>query len=163
MTENKPADSEVCSMVNWYKTPLLFFFCFSECDRCHLPGRANPSGVPRQAMFYQVGDLTPPSLSWLTSHFRLLSQSVHQTLKQLQKEQYEARVAQLVKRNKVFYRLWLSSLQSPVSRTTVLFLFFSILIRIRKFNENKFSIPFRRQRICESSTAFVIIVSFSGK
>ena len=32
-----------------------------------------------------------------------------------------------------------------------------------KFNENKFSIPFRRQRICESSTAFVIIVSFSGK
>ena len=32
-----------------------------------------------------------------------------------------------------------------------------------KFNENKFSIPFRRQRICESSTAFVIIVSFSGE
>ena len=32
-----------------------------------------------------------------------------------------------------------------------------------KFNENKFSIQFRRQRICESSTAFVIIVSFSGE
>ena len=35
---------------------------------------------------------------------RLLSASVHQTLKQLQKEQYEQRVAQLIQRNKIFYR-----------------------------------------------------------
>lgn len=46
-----------------------------------------------------------------------------QTLKQLQREQHEARVAALVARNRVFYR---------------------------------------RQRCCESFTAFVIIVSFSG-
>ena len=37
---------------------------------------------------------------------RLLSASVHQTLKQLQKEQYEQRVAHLVKRNKIFYRYY---------------------------------------------------------
>ena len=55
---------------------------------------------------------------------RLLSASVHQTLKQLQKEQYEQRVAQLVHRNKIFYR---------------------------------------RQRICESFTAFLILVSFTGR
>ena len=55
---------------------------------------------------------------------RLLSASVHQTLKQLQKEQYEQRVSQLVHRNKIFYR---------------------------------------RQRICESFTAFLILVSFTGR
>ena len=54
---------------------------------------------------------------------RLLSQSVHQTLKQLQREEHESRVAELVRKNRIFYR---------------------------------------KQRICESFTAFAIIVSFSG-
>jgi hypothetical protein len=35
---------------------------------------------------------------------RLLSQSVHQTLRQLQKDEHELRVAQLVKKNITFYK-----------------------------------------------------------
>ena len=35
---------------------------------------------------------------------RLLSQSVHQTLRQLQKDEHEIRVAQLVKKNQTFYK-----------------------------------------------------------
>ena len=83
----------------------------------------------------KCGDLPPslpPSLPLadLTDLlFRLLSQSVHQTLKQLQKEQYEARVAQLVKRNRVFYRSFYFS---------VLFLFFSIPTRIRNSMKTSF-------------------------
>ena len=57
------------------------------------------------------------------SHVSRLTCCVLQTLKQLQREQHEARVAALVARNRVFYR---------------------------------------RQRCCESFTAFVIIVSFSS-
>ena len=79
----------------------------------------------------KCGDL-PPSLPLadLTDLlFRLLSQSVHQTLKQLQKEQYEARVAQQVKRNRVFYRSFYFS---------VLFLFFSIPTRIRNSMKTSF-------------------------
>ena len=56
-------------------------------------------------------------------HVSRLTCPVLQTLKQLQREQHEARVAALVARNRVFYR---------------------------------------RQRCCESFTAFVIIVSFSS-
>ena len=116
-------------------------FYFQECDRHHLPGRPSPSpstsGVPRQAMFHQASCL-PPSLPHLTDLlFRLLSQSVHQTLKQLQKEQYEARVAQLVKRNRVFYRL-AAEQNNSFSFFSVLFLFFSILSRIRNSMKTSF-------------------------
>ena len=115
-------------------------FYFQECDRHHLPGRPSPcpstSGVPRQAMFHQAsfGALLPHLTDLL---FRLLSQSVHQTLKQLQKEQYEARVAQLVKRNRVFYRL-AAEQNNSFSFFSVLFLFFSILTRIRNSMKTSF-------------------------
>ena len=113
-------------------------------------------------MFYQVGDLTPPSLPELTDLLFQAPQSERPSDSEATPEGAVRSPSGSVGQEEQ------SVLQVVTAEQRFCFLFSFVFVFLNsnsntKFNENKFSIPFRRQRICESSTAFVIIVSFSGK